>query len=134
MERQTYNEDLDVFLALAEELQLKGRAGSKGNTDKEPKDIPKQPEHLKGVDTKLEPSYQLTYTKEQEGYVNTIVDFQTLEPVDSSKMVALAEISNEDLRVKIASMIDQVNDGEYKWKCTVCGKANKKKQDMERHI
>ena len=86
-EANIYQEDLDVFLALAEELQLKGLAGSKEDIDKEPKEMLQQPEHLKEVHTKLEPSYQSTYTEEQEGYANTIVDYQTLEPVDSGKVV-----------------------------------------------
>jgi hypothetical protein len=42
-EANIYQEDLDVFLALAEELQLKGLAGSKEDIDKKPKEMPKQP-------------------------------------------------------------------------------------------
>ena len=36
-----------------------------------------------------------------------------------------ANTTAEALRVQIDSMMDQIDDGEYKWKCTVCGKATK---------
>ena len=60
--------------------------------------------------------------------------------VDSCKILVAADTTMEDLRVKLDSMMERVDDGEFKWKCTVCGKETKGnslaigRSDMRRHI
>ena len=54
-------------------------------------------------------------------------------------MIVALDTNMEDLRVKLDSMMERVDDGEYKWRCTVCGKTTKgqtaiARQDMRRHI
>ena len=44
------------------------------------------------------------------------------------------DVTKEELEAKIISLIDQVEDGNTSWKCTVCGKTAKTKQDIKRHI
>ena len=121
-ETDILQDDLDGFMALAEELQLKGISGSQ-EVKKEPKEELKQPIPLT---SKLETLNKPTVTKLNIGI-----------PVDVGKMLIAAETTMEDLRVKLDSMMKQANDGENKWKCTVCGKATNgpsAARNMRRHI
>ena len=59
---------------------------------------------------------------------------------NTEKNLVAADITMEDLKVKLNSMMDRVDDGENQWRCPVCGKTTKGKdraiarQDMRRHI
>ena len=46
----------------------------------------------------------------------------------------LLDANTDDLNGQIYSMMERVTDGDYKWKCTECGKTSKSKQGMSRHI
>ena len=139
-EANIYQKDLDGFLALAEELKVKGLAGSQ-NFAPEPSEDAKE---------KRQNSPQKPALK-QENYIQPIADWEDqsyttqsdqrhpIETVEASKLIVAANTNMEDLRVKLDSMMEKIEDGEYKWKCTVCGKANKgrtgiARQDMRRHI
>ena len=46
-----------------------------------------------------------------------------LAPIESSKMVVKFDTNNEDLKAKLDSMMENINDGgRNKWRCTICGK------------
>ena len=133
-EANIYQEDLDAFLALAEELQLKGLAPSEEET-LEGKDEPmtkiQKPVEMKEWVPKLPNNIMKQHTFEniEQNKINQENNAMVL--VDS-KQAANADI--EGLRVQINSMMEQVSDGEIKWKCNVCGKTAKTKQDIGRHI
>ena len=57
-------------------------------------------------------------------------------PGDTNKVIVTANISVEDLKEKLDSLMGRVNDGVNSKKCTLCGKVNKEptKQNMRTHI
>ena len=131
-------EDLQVFLSLAEELQVKGLLGAISDPDKLPdkkidNKIVKVAENRKNkntlIKTKIEHIYPMeTSFKEIELYEN---------PTDTNWEVLATDTSVEtanitDLDEKINSMIDKKDKGLYS--CTSCGKTCKQKQDIHRHV
>ena len=138
-EANIYQEDLDGFLALAEEFQLKGLAGSQESplgTANDPYEEPMQPKPQRRVTPTFEKFNQSPDHGAYESSPNTNVNNSQMVPVDSGKILVAADTSMEDLKVKLDSMMEEHSDGEYKWKCTVCGKATKGNdaRDMRRHI
>ena len=67
-----------------------------------------------------------TLFDEENPYPNTVV------PVGYGKV--FMDSNTEDLKTKIDSLAQRIHDGEFKWKCTVCGKTTKKKVDIGPHI
>ena len=129
-ETNIYEDDLDEFLALAEELQLKGLAGYKDLTKDSEKKIDSKSNNQRPPKIKQESSYEFTNLKESfatESLVSPV-------PVETKKVIVSADISTEDLKAKIDSMMERVDYGEYKWKCIVCGKASIKKAHTTAHI
>ena len=120
-------EGLEGFLALAEELQLKGLTSSEKHkteldqvTSKEKdKKIPK---------TENKTITAPNYDKSVEYSNNLVV------PVNNTKtLVAL----DENMTEQINFMMENVNDGEFKWKCTVCEKGTKgadARANIRRHV
>ena len=53
---------------------------------------------------------------------------------DTGKLVVAADTSIEDFRTKLDSMMERVDDGEYKWNCIVCGKVSKKISHARSHV
>ena len=138
-EANIYQQDLDGFLGLAEELQLKGLAGSQENTlDAASKQnhATQQPKTNKKLAQSLDRYYQSTDTDKNESFTNTKVEYipKDMEIIDSTKILVAQETSMDDLKTIIDSMMEQVHDGENKWKCTVCGKATIFARDLRRHI
>ena len=52
--------------------------------------------------------------------------------IDSAEMDV--EPIMEDLKTKIDSLLERTNEGDFRWKCTVCGKKTKHRTDIRRHI
>ena len=126
-EAYVYQEDLDNFLALAEELQLKGLTGNKENITN----------NLKHVipNSKLQPLAKNCQDDEQVEEHANLEDNRTdltaiiaAESKLSNVMKNDPDVSNinEDLDTKIQK-IDGI------WTCNTCGKANKQKCDARRH-
>ena len=116
--------DLDVFMTLAEELQLKGMERSKDDT-------PGAAKHpLKTKIKQLKPKALETVKEEvvcqTELKVTNPVQNNTLLAVDHDKLVVSADITVEDLRYKLDSLMEKVNVEDNIWKCTVCGKETQK--------
>ena len=124
-ETNIYQEDLDRFLSLAEELQLKGLVGSQTNTGYSETEINIPP-------TKYETNLQVS---KQEGPMN---NENLIVPVEEGKILVTDEFTSEDIALKIDTMIETHIEGEYK--CKVCGKINRHvdnthaKRDLRRHI
>ena len=132
-------EDLDGFLALAEELKLKGlaQAGAENKTlenidDKQKTQRPKHPQ--RDTNLKEEHIIQPDITKEKESFNNSTVVNHPMVPVD--KILFDGNSSMEDLKLKLDSMMEKVDDGVYTWKCNVCGKGTKEvaRRNMRTHI
>ena len=135
-----YQEDLDGFLSIAEELQLKGLTGtSKENIEERRDTISLKPD--KKLILKKESSL---YMQEQTEIIpkqfihnadNDGFEENSIVPVELNRVITNVESNNEELQSKIASMMTSINDGEgNKWMCTVCEKTSKLKGDIKRHV
>jgi hypothetical protein len=129
-EANVFQEDLEGFLALAEELQLEGLAGSSNDNLGKTEEAIEKPKpnalnkprivkhHEKPVEDYKEESWITNPTAPVKGG-------EMLIPVDSTMTV--------DLREQIDSMVEKLGDSQYK--CTVCHKIMfGKKQNMKRHV
>ena len=131
-EAKIHQEDLEGFLTLAEELQLKGlaRAEKEGEVLKE--NIPDQ-KKFKTMILKTERNVRDLF--EPTSSENNMTNWEnTLVPVNKERSV-IHEIEN--LEETIDSMIVEVNDGIINRRCNVCGKTTKcgtPKRAMTRHI
>ena len=144
-ETNVYENDLDGFLALAEELQLKGLVND------QPSPVPEQklcdPKIEKGI-IKKQKVHKLNNPDTKRDYINLDIDamnsFNSSEdhkesiiamiPAQSDSCITKMDTSMEDLKVKVASMMERGTDGNNKWICTVCGKGARDRTDMGRHI
>ena len=139
-EANIYQEDLDEFLALADELQLIGLAGSQDNIlgdVEKPLSKQMQPKPKRNFKHKDNNDYQAI--SNEGGICNTASQpkNQVVIPVDAGKMIVALDTNMEDLKLKFDSMMEGVDDGAHKWRCTVCGKKTKGAgaiRDMRRHI
>ena len=133
-EANIYQDDLDGFLALAEELQLKGLARSEEETlEAKEEFMPKiqKPVEMKELVPKIPDNIIKQKTFENIAQNNRNHENNAMVLV-GSKQATNADI--DGLKVQINSMMEHVSEGESKWKCNVCGKTAKTKQDIGRHI
>ena len=78
-----------------------------------------------------------TKVKQQSAYqTNSALSMESLNisPVGNEKLVVVTDISTEDLKAKLDSMIDRIDDGEYKWKFIVCLNAFKRRNRSITHV
>ena len=136
-EANIFQEDLDGFLALAEELQLKGLTGSpsdKNETSEGQNEVPKesnriQTEHLANGYTEKKVNLD---TLRQE-YKTNILETNQLVTFDNQILLS-EDMTRDELEAKKISLMEKVEEGIGAWRCTVCGKTAKTKQDIKRHI
>ena len=121
---EIYQENLDAFLAVAEQLQLKGLTGEQGEDKDHTKDNEKK--------TNTNSDDLMTTTTSAQSLKNEIQPYN--EEYDSNMVVArtVTQVSfsggsAEDLKATLWSMISQ--NGTL-LTCTVCGKSKDKTQDM----
>ena len=123
-ETNIYQEDVDGFLTLAEELQLKGLDGGKDVTLYAQKEQIERP---------LKTYSKLIFNAEQEhntnnflksnlGSNNTIKFVENNYPLSHVKLVVPENIAKGDLNGYLNSMMEKAGDVDNKWICTVCGK------------
>jgi hypothetical protein len=129
-EANIYQEDLDGFLVLAEELQLKGLAGT-GNDPIDTVEHPKPKPEPQRIERKINAMHQpenYEQTFEVESSNNSIM------PVYEGKLAMNSD--TEDIKAQIDLMIEVI--GEKAYRCTVCGKENRGKdssrRDLGRHV
>ena len=158
-------QDLNEFLALAEELQLKGLTGSQNeegdlleetnkvsDTKIKPLKTRNEMKLEKLLDTKLqdmkikvggkisiEPSSnikdKIKSIKYEKICYDTEVNNKSFGDISGDiDLKMLQDANTDELRGQINSMMEKVTEGEFKWKCTECGKASKDKQGMSRHV
>ena len=125
-EANIYQEDLDGFLTLADELKLKGLTGSNNKMeesqnitpDKKPKKSPKK-----------ELSEKSTVAVDE--YYENSMENPEVEIADFGKTIVSVDPKNEDLKAKIESMMERDVSG--KWRCKMCETVPKDKTNMGRH-
>ena len=128
-EANIYQNDLDGFLALAEELQLKGLAKSEDATVDEAQEATPKPQAKKPIQQRI----PKVINTNQEPL--NIEHTKSLVPINVGKALMTIDPSNEDIKVMIDSLLERDMEGEYR--CTVCGKTNKgsdAKKNMKQHI
>jgi hypothetical protein len=127
-----HQDDLEAFLALADELQLKGLSGGQNNRLEGPKQQTKQKTQLVNVDTlyQQEIYHQNPFASAKHGALS---EEHSVLPFKAENMVP-AQINTDDHKLKISSMIEIIGPKDYK--CTVCGKINigKPLQSITRHV
>ena len=139
-EANIFQDDLEAFLSLAEELQLKGLTGSSNSSVVEDNtDVPKvMPRNIKKTETKKErktfqpPELDNQVMIENVDQVNYIDN--SIVQVDPGRTMVAVDSSIEDVKSKIYSLMEKFSNGQYNWKCTVCGKPGKDRANMARHI
>ena len=139
-EANIYQEDLDNFLALAEELQLKGLVGEKvknvENLQEKNTQIQKKEEQMfkdKEIRNKTE---ELAISHVGSDEDRTTRDFKSKIPSSlvsenqPSKPLVFLRSDLDNWNETLDSMVEKI-DGV--WTCTTCGKTSKKKGDAKRH-
>ena len=136
-EANVYQEDLDTFLTVAGELQLKGLDGSQRETEdsiQELKEIPKDKaiKYKKKSFIKEEVDIQPNndFIEYSEGSIKDDLTSNAVVPIETGKIYS----TNEDLKTKTDILTERINEGDLKWKYAVRGKLTKTKQDISRHI
>jgi hypothetical protein len=131
-EANVYNNDLQSFLALAEDLELEGLSGSRNNDKDNIEQILKTPKKER------EPN-DFNKTKEIEFLERSIEEYNTesftgnlIVSVNGEK-IPVNSTMTEDIKEQIDSMVEKMTDREYR--CSVCGKVmHGSKLNMERHV
>ena len=134
----------DGFLALAEELQLKGLAGAQDDTSdlvQEQTKPTKQVKHQRKPLLRRE-DYLYDQTTKEDNDTNTNYTFEGLFPVpiNHDKLLVPLDTNKEDFKDQMESMMVKAEDGEIKFICTVCQKTNTgknwgtAKDNMRHHI
>ena len=140
-EANVFQDDLDRFLALAEDLQLKGLSSSKSNTEEpiqytsaeNPKQKPRQNSPKQEI-LAYEASTLYTIVEESvKEYVSTN-EHKSIVPIEGKKLSLASDTNQEDLKATIGSMMERVIGEDYKFKCNVCGKTTTDKTVMSRHV
>ena len=137
-----YQEDLNDFLELAEELHLKGLTGKDltGEIVDENKIIPKQntqipapPIRTSSLKTQIQNVVKKEYSTE---YSNNLSDIGvvSLSSENRTPVVETVPVGNtKELDDQINLMIQKV-EGSSNWVCTMCGKTAGHKHNLMNHI
>ena len=107
-ETNVFQENLDSFLALAEELRLKGLTDNSDKTQEPAKNA--------------EPIYQSAKVKTEKTKQNQVQrNFEHKNSTNADTAVALENLDSKDLDEQIKSMMTKTDKGGT-WKCNICGK------------
>ena len=138
-EANIFQQDLDGFLALAEELQLKGLSGNQKEAFDE-KDVETTKSKIPKFKTKsVKPEPQATATENIELNIDeSFAQDNTYSLAVNDPVSFDTEVMHfsEDLEAKKMLMIEKVEDGISNWRCIECGKTTKvgtQLKDMKRH-
>ena len=138
-----FQEDLDDFLSVAGELQLKGLQANETET-KEPKQEPNLQQPLINPRKKSMSKAAITdYSAIKSISLDNLQDYETkveLDVYEIDDKRAMVEVyatdnkvttTNEELDERIRSMMNR-SDGQ--WSCNLCGKTHRDKQVVTFHI
>ena len=136
-EANIFQEDLDGFLALAKDLQLKGLAPSEDvSSAKKSVNYPKVQKLQEGEFPQGEKEH-FKPTKESEPFPpDTFIEYTSIGIVPKLPIGEMTvHLDTNSVEYKIGSMMEKVRDGEYSWSCRVCGKMTKgSPTQMKRHV
>ena len=146
-EANIFKEDLDGFLALAEELQLKGLTGSRSKTEltrcktKEETENPlmTKPKKQDTPEQNHDSHPQIVKEKTHGNPFNPDLSDQEnriIFPLELGK-VGLSlntEFETVEIKARIDSMIGRVSGKDYKFQCSLCGKKSNNYQIMGNHV
>ena len=144
-EENIYQEDLGSFLALADELQLKGLVGAQADAVdnvQEKNGIPKQETKEQRNPNVRQEEYPYQSLKSEGSDTNTFDSSEDhlMMPIDASKLLFYLDPNKEDLKTQLESMIVEAEGGEIKYICNPCGKTTtgknwgSAKQHMRSHV
>jgi len=125
-EANVYQNNLDSFLAVAEELKLKGLSGNKQTMEPQPEtqselyQVPKTKPRAKNYS---QHSTKIDNTEDLKPSENSLVPMETLGRTNTR---------NYELDETVNSMMKKIGQGQYS--CNVCGKTNSQKWNMRNHI
>jgi len=136
-----FEENLNDFLAVAEDFQLKGLSGREKIAETETSKLEK-PSKFSCFDSKPTPKQEtnsfdtentdLTLTENQTDFVNdTEEKFAIAVPAECENKLSVSLTEMSELDDTISSMV--VQEGGL-WSCTVCGKQSKRKFNLRAHV
>ena len=135
-EANIFREQLENFLVLAEELELKGLSGNSEEVASElPQYPPPEQEHFPSQNKQ-----QIYFSKEnnRNGGLNTKAEYQgAIVPIQGALLVPMQENPRQTTRIdpetiaKVDSMIEKQSDG---YSCTHCGHTTRKKDHIREHV
>ena len=141
-EANVFQDDLDGFLSLAEELELKGLTGSSKEEMSQKESVVKEnqskfqkiPPMPQNTTTKTKPQQTMYHPimKEEEVSQCSLENYGTvaISDINTSKVI----VGNVDeLDGQINTMIQKLEDSSG-WSCTVCGKSSKVSSNIRQHI
>ena len=134
-EANIFQEDLNDFLALAEELQIKGLIGTQIENDETVEEQKVLKQDHKRAETKhpLKTKPEATRVK-SEGFIKEH-NPNSKPLVKTNNHLMISEVATkEEVEAKIISIMEKVGDEISNWRCTVCGKIAKIKQNIKTHI
>ena len=134
---------MDEFLAIAQDLLLKGLARSENSYNDGAEKSLLMPHGIKKEKTIYEPEKPFEYPMTIRD--SNIAKCSNGKPIPEESQKIGIVVSNEerdlvganmeDVKGQISSMLERSGgEGEHSWKCTVCGKSSNYKQTVERHI
>ena len=134
-EANIFQEDLNDFLALAEELQIKGLIGIQIENEEPIEEKKVLRENHKRAETKhpLKTKPEAKRVNSENFIKEHNTDSKPLVITESHLMI-FKNATKEEVEAKIISLLEKVGDGISNWKCTVCGKIAKIKQNIKTHI
>ena len=131
-------EDLDGFLSLAEELQLKGLAPSDKESPIDRLDVNREAilKTAQGKQFLEKESEVVNPTQEMKHSVDhTFSEYNSTVPTDLGKVIMAVDANTGNFNLQIETMMMKICDGEFNWKCAVCGKRTKgSTTQMKRHV
>jgi len=128
-----FEENLNDFLAVAEDFQLKGLSGREKIAETETSKIEKPTQFRSTSTPKQETtSFDIENTDNQTNFVNdTEEKFALALPTEGDNKLSVSLTEMSELDETISSMV--VQEGGL-WSCTVCGKVMKRRSNLRAHV
>ena len=121
-EANIYQEDMNGFLALAKDLQLRGLAEAQDDMVDVVEDKSKKPQR-NSILGQEDFHFQTPKFEESETCISDTFEDDFSVPGNAGKLVVPLDAYKEDLKAQLESMMVKAEDGEFKWICKVCGKS-----------
>merc|ERR1712129_86209 len=129
-EANVYQENLDSFLAVAEELKLKGLTGNKQTREAEHET---QAETCQGSNAFVKTKPRVKINSQHSTKMDNNEDIKPSEnSLGPMKPFKRTNTRNYELDETVNSMIQKTGQGQFS--CNVCGKTDTKKTNMKNHI